>query len=127
MPNAKFNILIVDDDIETLKMISKVFEARGRGVFCSPTGASAMAIIEKEKVDLVLLDIKLPDKSGLDVLKEIKSKYPSLSVVVVTGFGYEDELVNKALQLGASGYVSKGVPVRELVEVVNNVIAKANV
>lgn len=118
------NILIVDDDIEILKLLKKILEPKGWHIFTVPTGASALAIAEKEKIDLILLDIRLPDKSGIEVLKEIKEQSPGIPVVMITGFGYNDELVNESIRLGAAGYVSKGMPLNELVETINNVLTK---
>lgn len=117
-------MLIVDDEIEILKVLKEIFEIRKWDVLTTPTGLSVLPILEKEKVDIVLLDIKLPDGSGLDVLKTVKSKFPALPVIIVTALGYEDDLVNKALGLGAAGYVSKTVPLPELIEVVNNILVK---
>lgn len=117
-------MLIVDDEIDALKTFREVFELRGWSVFTAPMGSIALSIIEKEKVDIALLDIRLPSESGIDLLKEIKSKNPALPVVMVTALGYDDDLVNEALRLGASGYVSKGVPIRELIGAVRNAMTK---
>ena len=117
-------MLIVDDEVDALKTFREVFELRGWSVFTAPMGSIALSIIEKEKVDMTLLDIRLPSESGIDLLKEIKSKNPALPVVMVTALGYDDELVNEALRLGASGYVSKGVPIRELIGAVHNAMTK---
>ena len=117
-------MLIVDDEIEILKILREVFELRRWEVMTTPTGLSVLPILEKAKVDIILLDIKLPDGSGLDVLKTVKDKFPKLPVVMFTALGYEDSLVKKALGLGASGYVSKTVPLTELIEVVNNILVE---
>lgn len=124
MKSDKPAVLVVDDEIETLKMLRKILETRGWRAFTAPTAISAMAIVEKEKIDLVLLDIRLPGESGLDILREIKAKFKTLPVIIITGFGYNDELINEAVRLGASGYVSKGMPLNELFEVINNTMAK---
>ena len=105
-------------------MFKKMLESRGWHIFTTPTGLSALSIVEKGEIDLVLLDILLPDKSGLDVLREIKQNFPTLPVIMVTGLGYEDDLVNHAIRLGASGYVSKGVPVKEVMEVIYNTLPR---
>ena len=117
-------MLIVDDELEILKVLREVFELRRWEVITTPTGLSVLPILEKAKPDIVLLDIKLPDGSGLDVLKTVKDKFPKLPVVMFTALGYEDSLVKKALGLGASGYVSKTVPLTELIEVVNNILVE---
>ena len=124
MNNKNNSMLIVDDEIDILKTFREIFELRGWQVFTAPTGTIGMSILEKEKIDIVLLDIRLPDRSGMDALQDIKKKYPDVSVIMVTAMGYKDDLVNEAIKLGAAGYVSKGVPLRELLEVVNNTVKK---
>ena len=117
-------ILIVDDEIDILRLFKEVFEIRGWRVFSAPTGLAAMSILEKEKISVMLLDIKLPGASGIEILSQITSKYPTLPIIMVTALGYEDELVNKAFRLGASGYISKTAPIRELIEAIKNVTSR---
>jgi len=117
-------MLVVDDEMEILKVLREVFELRGWNVISTPTGTSVLSIIEKERVDIILLDIRLPDGSGLSVLKEIRKNDSSIPVIIYTAYGYEDELVNETIRLGASGYVSKNVPIKELIEVINNILVK---
>lgn len=124
MAKKDFSVLIVDDDIEVLKVLKKILESNGWQIYTSPTGTSALALLEQQKINIILLDIKLPDQSGLDVLKIIKEKYPSIPVIMITGFGYDDQLVNESLKLGAAGYFSKSTPIKELMETIENTIAK---
>lgn len=124
MENKKSGMLVVDDETDILKIFREIFEIRGWRVFTAPTGAAALNIIKEEKIKIVLLDIYLPGKSGIDVLKEIKEEWPALPVIMVTALGYKDDLVNKAIRLGASGYVSKGVGIKELFTVIDNILAK---
>ncbi|OGW74985.1 MAG: hypothetical protein A2Z72_07375 [Omnitrophica bacterium RBG_13_46_9] len=124
MENKNSVMLIVDDEVGILRTFKEVFELRGWRVFTAPFGQPASVILEKEKIDIMLLDIRLPGKSGIELLKEIKIKYPDLPIIMITGLGYEDQLVNEALCSGAAGYVSKNVSIRELIEVVNNAMAK---
>jgi DNA-binding NtrC family response regulator len=124
MKDEKMTMLVVDDEIGVLKFVKEVFDVRGWRVMVTPIGASIWPILEREKINVILLDIRLPDESGLDILKELKSRFSDIPVIIYTAFGYEDEKVNEAIRLGASGYVSKGVPVMELIEVVNNTLIK---
>ena len=121
IPDTKL-MVIVDDEMEILKVLKEVFELRKWTVMTTPTGNSVIPILEKNKVNIILLDIRLPDISGLDVLKEIKEKFQDLPVIIFTALGYEDTLVKKAFSLGAAGFVSKTVPLPELIEVVNNIL-----
>ena len=119
MEAGKPVMLVVDDEAEILKLFKEIFELRGWQVLAVPTGEAALAIIKKQKITIVLLDICLPDRSGIDILKDIKSKYPKLPVVMITALGYEDEPVNKAIAFGASGYVSKTVAIKALIIAIN--------
>lgn len=123
MENKKSSLLIVDDETGILKLYREVFEARGWNVFTVSAGESALALMEKEKVNVVLLDIHLPAVSGINILKEMKRKYAGIPVVMMTALGYEDELVKESIRLGAHGYISKNVPLRELLNVVDKALA----
>lgn len=124
MEQTKRSMLVLDDEIGVLKFLKEVFEVRGWNVITTPIAASIWPLLEKEKVAVILLDIRLPDESGLDILKELKKRFSDIPVIIYTAFGYEDEKVNEAIKLGASGYVSKSVPITELIEVINNTLIK---
>jgi two-component system response regulator (stage 0 sporulation protein F) len=79
------------------------------------SGEEALEILKKETFDVVLLDIKLPGMSGLDVLKEVRQLYVKLPVVMITGFGFDEELIFKSKQLGCCGYIGKNMPVAQIV------------
>ena len=117
-------ILIVDDEMEVLKLLKDIFESRNWRVFITPTGNSAIPMLEKEKIDIVLLDIRLPDKSGIEVLQDLRPKFPDVPVVMLTAYGYDETLVEKTIGVGASGYVSKTVSTEELLMAVNNAMRK---
>ena len=124
MEDPKLTMLIIDDEIEILKLFKDIFEVRGWNVFTAPIGESGLAIIEKERLDMVLLDIRLPDIQGIDILKKIRKGHKNLPVIMITALGYADNLVNESIRSGASGYVSKGVPIQELIEVIKNALVK---
>lgn len=118
------SMLIVDDEVEILQTFKDIFEIRGWRIFTAPAGEPALAILKKEKIDIVLLDIRLPGKSGMEILKEMKSKYHNLPVVMITALGYDDHLINESIGLGASGYISKNIPIKDMIEVINTALKK---
>ena len=73
-----------------------------------------MRLVKEGHIDLVVLDIGLADEDGLNLLSIIKAQHPSLRVVMLTGMGFVEDLLQEANQKGADGYVSKVLPLEEL-------------
>lgn len=116
------NILVVDDHAvvrEGLKRIlSELPEAQRIGEAAS--GAEAIAIVRMEHWDVVLLDINMPGKSGLEVLKILKTEKPSLPVLILSIYP-EDQYEMRVLSAGASGYLTKETAPEQLVAAVRRV------
>lgn len=85
-------------------------------------GNEALIILKSDVFDVVLLDISLPDKSGLEVLQSIKAKWPSINVLILSMLPQE-QYAMRALKLGASGYLTKDTASEELLLAVNKVSA----
>ena len=99
-------ILIVDDDRVILELASIILRSDGYGVRTAGDGISALTLLDKEPFELVLLDFMMPGKDGLQVLGEIKDKYPDVAVIIFTGMGSEDIAV-RAMKSGAADYIMK--------------------
>lgn len=106
-------ILIIDDEPEISKMVTEFLLSSGYAAYFALNGPAGLDLIEKEKPHLVLLDIGMPGMSGLEVLKEIRKKYPELTVVMLTAHT-EVEVMKRALQGGASEYISKPINLETL-------------
>jgi CheY-like chemotaxis protein len=117
-------VLVVDDDAGVLKLLEKTLAKMGYPAVCASTGESALALLKKERVGFVLLDIRLPGKSGMEILKEMKRAYPRIPVIMLTALGYDDKAVKEAVSLGAAGYVSKTSPLQELKEAIENMLVE---
>ena len=104
----KQKVLIVEDDIALYNMYSTELKLRDFDVVNVSDGALAINTIKKEKPDIVLLDVMLPQKNGLDILQEMKSddEIKSIKVVMLTNYG-TDENISKAVELGAEDYIMK--------------------
>jgi two-component system, NtrC family, response regulator PilR len=107
------NILIVDDEKSLLDLLSVVFKKEGYGVRTASSGVQAREILEKEAVDLVITDIKMPQTSGMDVLKFAKGLNPETPVILITAYGSIKQAID-ALKAGALDYVVKPFDVEEL-------------
>ena len=97
-------ILIIDDEKSILDLLSVVFKKEGYSVFTSISAAKALELIDKEDIDLVLTDIKLPQMSGLDILKYVQENRPDVPVIMITAYGTIKQAV-QAFKQGAFDYV----------------------
>ena len=114
-------ILIVDDNILVLKTYEGVLKKRGFHVLTASTGKTALQILDQGIISLVLLDVILPDISGLEILKLIKSKPETEDIFVVLISSMATSSVNQieGMELGADGYLVKPMPAWELALRVN--------
>jgi two-component system, NtrC family, response regulator AtoC len=106
-------ILIVDDDHATSAGMGDVIEEWGYEVEITENVKTAWNAVSERLPDVAIVDLKLPDGSGLDLLKQIKETYPDVSVIILTGHGTVDSAV-KALKVGAEDYVTKPVDLPRL-------------
>lgn len=102
----KAEILVVDDDVFTVKFFENLFLESTYNIFSSTTGTEALEVIKQGSFELVLLDLRLPDISGLEVLKEINTIENAPEVIMITGFSTVESAV-EAMKLGAFDYVQK--------------------
>jgi len=124
--NRNKKILIVEDEEFLTEMYRTKFESLGYTVFNAPEGKKGLELMRKEKPDLVLLDIIMPDIDGYEVLKEVRRspELKNLLVVVLSNLGQEEE-VTKGMQLGADAYfVKSDLTPTQLVEKAEGIIAK---
>jgi len=103
---SKGSILVVDDETEIREGLEMLLTSEGYGVSSAETGASGLAKLEERPFDLLLLDVSLPDRNGLDLLREIRLRDPQLSVVLITAYGSID-MARQAFKSGAMDYITK--------------------
>ena len=99
-------ILVVDDELEIREGLELLLTSEGYGVTSAATGESGLARLEEQPFDLLLLDVSLPDRNGIDLLKEIRRRDPHLSVVLITAYGSID-MARAAFKSGALDYITK--------------------
>ncbi len=102
----KFHVLVVDDDESILKMIRNLLKEFPYSIECTTSGTRAVEKVKKTPIDLILLDLKLPDSDGIDVLREVKRVDESIAVLMMTGYGSILTAV-EAIKLGADDYLLK--------------------
>lgn len=119
MPTKK--ILIADDEAVLLHVLHKIFTKEGYEVDTSENGEDALIKIMNEKYDLVILDKKMPKKTGIDVLREIKKQNLNVMVIIMTAFGTIDNAV-EAIKLGAFDYIEKPFENDDIIEKVKKAL-----
>ena len=105
LPKKK-NVLVVEDEKLVAMDIKKIINTEGHEVITAPNGIDALRIIEDSHVDLVFLDLVLPDINGVEILKGIKKAKRDLPVVIITGYP-DSEIMNQALELGPISALKK--------------------
>jgi DNA-binding NtrC family response regulator len=116
-------ILVVDDDEVSCRLFADVLEGDGYDVHQAHSGEEALDRLRQEAYDLLLVDIRMPGITGIDVTRTVRSEHPSLPVVVMTAFGSIETAV-EAIQEGAYDYVSKPMNLEELKKIVSKGLAQ---
>ncbi len=106
-------VLIVDDQETIIFFLEKTLTDVGYDVRTATHGRAALQVIEHEIPDLVLLDLKLPDMNGLEVLEALQRQFANICVIMITAFG-EIETAVQAMKLGAFDYVNKPINLEQL-------------
>jgi PAS domain S-box-containing protein len=119
--DSKDCILVVDDDEGTRKSLTFILRKKGYFVETAETGKEALAIAKGRPVNLTLLDIKLPDIEGVELLAPLKKTNPYMSIIMITGFASVESAV-QSLTTGASGYITKPINLDELFARIKNAL-----
>jgi DNA-binding NtrC family response regulator len=114
MPDA-VRVLLVDDETLFLESMSKVLRGRGYNVSTAPGGAEAIEEITSRPYDVVILDLRMPNIDGMEVLKRIRKDFPLLPVILLSGHADVSRAV-EAMQHGAVDYLLKPAPILKLCE-----------
>jgi len=121
--SEKSKILVVDDEEALRTVLSSELVSEGYSVQDAGDGDEAIASLEKEKFDLILLDIKMPRVTGFEVLKHVKERYPQTKVVMLTGFADLKNAI-ESKKLGAEDFVSKPYDLVDLLTTIERVLSE---
>jgi len=113
------SLLIVDDEENIRTFLADSFQENGYSTWIAETGKQGLDLFESNSPDVVILDLKLPDIDGLEVLKAIKSAKPDTQVIMITAYGKIKSAV-EAIKLGAYDYISKPFKFSEINVIVEN-------
>jgi len=114
-PSARIRLLLVDDEEGYVKVLSKRMARRNMEVMTALSGAEGIQRLRKQDFDVAILDLKMEDMDGIEVLRVFKKMVPDLPVIMLTGHGTE-KAAREGLDLGAFDYLTKPCDLEELVK-----------
>ncbi len=114
-------ICIVDDEPAILHSLSSILEDEGYQVSVATNGVEGMKVVRSDSPDLVILDIWMPEMDGLETLKRLRSQFPGILVVMMSGHGSIETAV-KATKLGAYDYLEKPLDLEKVTILVRNAL-----
>jgi len=116
-------ILIIDDEVDICRGCQRIFEAKGCTIKMAFSGKEGLDRTGKEEFDIIITDLKMPDISGIEVIKKIKQKKPDQPIIMITGYATVDTAV-EAMKLGVEEYISKPFKPDEIIDAVKNIVDK---
>ncbi len=120
----KQSILIIDDEEKLRSLLTRIISLEGYQVYEAATAAAGLKMLEREDIQVVISDVKLPDSNGVDLSRTIREKYPCIEVIVLTAFGTIADGV-RAIKNGAFDYLVKGDDNEKILPVLSKALEKA--
>ncbi|MDR7073874.1 two-component system response regulator (stage 0 sporulation protein F) [Fictibacillus barbaricus] len=106
-------ILIVDDQYGIRILLNEIFQKEGYKTYQAANGVQALSIVEKDRPDLVILDMKIPGMDGLEILRRVKKHDETIQVIIMTAYG-ELDMIHEAMNLGAITHFAKPFDIDEI-------------
>lgn len=122
MPARQPRVLVVDDEVEVTYALQAYFQRKGYEMVTAFDGAQAMAQLDQGPVDLVLLDVMMPEVNGVEVLKSVRANQPETRVVVITAF--DDEYRQVVERIGVHGFLNKPFGIEQLTQTIEQVLRR---
>ena len=119
MVKIPVRILVVDDEKDFVEMFSLRLTRQGEKVSVAYSGQEALDLLEKNRIDVVVLDIRMPGMDGIETLKRIKASYPLVEVIMLTGHGSTETAV-EGMKAGAFDYLMKPADFEDISEKLAN-------
>lgn len=122
-------ILVVDDEAGIRKMLRKLFEREGFQVVDAPDGVVGLKIARESRPDLAIIDLVMPEKEGIETIREMKKMLPDTKIIAMSGGGRStpDHYLNMARMLGAIHTFAKPIMTDELLDVVRKITGEGEV
>ena len=120
MRKAANTILMIDDEPQIRRFVKAGLELYGYSVSEAEKGSMGLNAVAQSRPDLIILDLGLPDMSGIDAMIAIHGQFPEARIIMMTTFEGDDP-IQRALQAGARSYILKNMPPREIADVIRRV------
>ncbi|HSE99200.1 MAG TPA: response regulator [Blastocatellia bacterium] len=122
--NGTIKILIVDDDADMLDVYSRLLESEGHNVLTSSNGSDCLQLARRERPDLIVMDVVLPDINGIELCRRIRTdpELAQIFIIQVSGHQTSSDHFAEGLEAGADGYLTKPIQFRQLVAQINALI-----
>ncbi len=119
------SVLFVDDEPGIRQLGARVLGAAQCDTYVAGNGKEAIAVLEKAPIDLVIIDIIMPDKEGVETIMEIKARWPELKIIAISGGGRvgPDDFLHLASMVGADATMRKPLNFKDMVGIVAKVLA----
>jgi DNA-binding NtrC family response regulator len=117
----KAKILVVDDEVNLLKALSDILKKNGYEVAVARDGPSALQILQKDSFDVALLDIRMPQMNGVELLEKLKAQHQGMEVIVMTAYG-TIETAKRSMKLGAYDYILKPLDIDEVLMNIGKIV-----
>ena len=117
----KSKVVVIDDEVLIRKSLTKVLRDEGHVVETAASGATGMELVERQRPQVAILDMRLPDTDGLTVLRRVRETSPDTQVIVITAYGDVDSAV-EAMKLGAADFVRKPYELEDIILTVRSAV-----
>lgn len=125
MDFSKQNILIIEDNLETLELMVEIFESEFSTVYSAINGCKAIEIFKNNKIDVILCDINIPELNGLEVINKIRKINYSIPIIIVSAYSDNDYLF-KASNSNIQGYFTKPITLDKVENILNKIFYHQN-
>ncbi len=119
--SSRIRLLLVDDEVSFVNVLSKRITRRGIDVTSAYSGSEAIQIFRRQEFDVVVLDLKMEDMDGIEVLKIFKKMDPEITVIMLTGHGSEKS-AREGIKFGAFDYLTKPYEFEDLIQKIKEAI-----
>lgn len=122
MPKV-INVLLVDDEVGFVDVLSKRLSKRDMVVTAAYSGTEAIQVLRKQDFDVAVLDLKLEDMDGIEILRIFKKLVPTMPVIMLTGHGSE-QAAQEGMAFGAFDYLTKPSDLEDLIVIINQAVKR---